>query len=195
MAELIPEPLTQAQWQEKLHQRMKEKGLSPEKPIEWASQLCTALKLTYTGDDKIDLIKNAMWSWFNREEVRDLKPEDPQRHFTADQAIQVLQQGFVDGLVADRTVLKAISLRKNGTFVDKVQLRHEADGMPAPPEVKAPERKLAPVVRPEVVRDVAEEVETIGPKVLVQPKPPVADVSAIPEPPKDGPRAAKLGSR
>jgi hypothetical protein len=179
----VEKPLTD---EERLWDRMVERGLTPKNPIEWAKGLVVALECTYTGKHSTDLIRNAMVVLFNHPDHEDKDPTHPDRHLTADQAIAVLQQGFVDGITPDLTVLKAINLRKKGTWTTTPLPGHGADVLPDPPSSAAPKRKEAKIVQPAYVEPIeTAKVETIEIRTLVKPLPEnkASHAAAIPDPP------------
>lgn len=193
-----PQPLTPEEWEALLHARLCAQGVESGKPIEWARHLATALECTYTGADKIVLVKNAIAARFDDPRHRKKEPTHPDRHLTADEAIHVLEQGVLDGACTELTVAKAKALREYGTYLPVGAPGHAADRLPAPPKTLAPERELPALVEPEVVAEASGgEVEVVGVKTIVQPPPKPASVDHVPEPPKAGGRvlsnASKLG--
>ena len=178
--------------EEDLWVRMRERGLEPQKPLEWAKQICLGLEAAYTGKDKIDLVKDAMVDWHNglhlrgEEKRRFLKLEktDPARHLTAEQAIQVLRQGHANGFVPSmETIRKAEELRTKGTIYFVQMPGHEADSLTIP-DAPAPERDLEEITSPALETiDIGGEVQTVGPRAVVPQGPKAAVADSLPEPP------------
>lgn len=107
------------------------------KPIHWAADLVKALKATFTGQAKLDLIRTAMAARFHAPEHADKKDDHPDRHLTAAEAIAVLEKSGV----GEVTLEKARTLAETGMW-NKPAAVNPADALPSPPTGPAPDREM-----------------------------------------------------
>jgi hypothetical protein len=172
-----PVPKPGSTIEERLIEAAKERaseGYAESGPIEWAYWLEKALTATYTGDNKVDLIRDARYQWYYSRDNRNKPSDHPDRQLTSEQAIQVLRQGVIDGRCSQTTVDKAITLMNSGTWAVPPQLApHLANSLPPPPKgAKAPARELVDLVTSTTAKNAAPEIETIGPKQVAKAVPP-----------------------
>ena len=172
-----PEPAPGTTIPERLIAAGCEKG----NPIMWAYYLEQALLATYTGENKVNIIRDARVAWYNLD-IHDGKSEDSlDRQLTSKQAIRELEQAMLDGRCSEDTIRKAKILMTQGYWDAPPQLLpHAANALPVPPkDATAPERRLEKLVQPpKLVDQTAGKVTEIGPKQIKKDTPPA--------PPKKG---------
>jgi hypothetical protein len=141
------------------------------KPIHWAAGLVVALKATFTGQAKLDLILAAMAARWNDPAHAGKPGNHPDRHLTAAEAVAVL----VKAGAGEVTLMKARQLAETGEYVKPAPV-NPADLLPPPPDGPAPVRGEDVAPEPEMKSiagtvDIDASADTIG----LKPIEPVAD--------------------
>lgn len=102
--------------------------VEPAEPVEWAADLVRELGKTGTGQGKLAKVRQAMLDRHNDPAHAKLKEDDPRRHLTAKEALEVLE---ADDAVPEATRAKARAIVGTGRWEDAPAV-HPADQLPAP---------------------------------------------------------------